>query len=88
VANRLGFALQLGALRYLGFCPKDVVDAPKLVIEYVANQLGTPAGCLDEYGSRSQTLRPPSPWRRWTRQSGESGWPNGTRPSWRRTTRR
>jgi TnpA family transposase len=53
--NRLGFALQLGALRYLGFCPKDVATAPRPVVAYVAEQLGTPADCLKEYGSRSQT---------------------------------
>lgn len=31
--NRLGFALQLGALRYLGFCPKDVAN-----VTFVAEQ--------------------------------------------------
>src|SRR5262249_59097830 len=28
-ANRLGFALQLGALRYLGFSPDDLSTAPE-----------------------------------------------------------
>ena len=28
-ANRLGFALQLGALRFLGFCPDDLCAAPE-----------------------------------------------------------
>jgi hypothetical protein len=27
-ASRLGFALQLGTLRYLGFCPDDLGSAP------------------------------------------------------------
>jgi len=27
-ANRLGFALQLGAFRHLGFCPHDLTAAP------------------------------------------------------------
>jgi hypothetical protein len=53
--NRMGFALQLGALRYLGFCPKDVGNAPRPVITFVAEQLGTAPLDLAEYGQRSQT---------------------------------
>jgi hypothetical protein len=38
--NRLGFALQIGILRYLGFCPDDLMTIPLSVIQYVASQLG------------------------------------------------
>jgi len=37
--NRLGFALQLCALRYLGFAPDDLSSAPDHVVAYVAQQL-------------------------------------------------
>jgi hypothetical protein len=42
-------------LRYLGFCPKDVGNAPRPVITFVAEQLGTAPLDLAEYGQRSQT---------------------------------
>lgn len=38
--NRLGFALQLCALRYLGFAPDELTTAPAAVVTYVAEQLG------------------------------------------------
>jgi hypothetical protein len=38
--NRLGLALQLCTLRYLGFCPDELKMIPTAVITYVANQLG------------------------------------------------
>jgi hypothetical protein len=38
-ANRLGFALQLGALRYQGFSPDDLSTAPAAVVAFVAQQL-------------------------------------------------
>src|ERR1700676_4020881 len=34
--NRLGFALQLCGLRYLGFCPDDFVTPPPAAITFVA----------------------------------------------------
>ncbi len=37
--TRLGFALQLCALRYLGFVPNDLAKAPSSALEYVAEQL-------------------------------------------------
>ena len=38
-ANRLGFALQLGTLRFLGFCPDDLRATPDAVVTFVAEQL-------------------------------------------------
>src|SRR5262249_35844974 len=54
-ANRLGFALQLGALRFLGFCPDDLGTVPEAVVAFVARQLDVAPGGLARYGRRGQT---------------------------------
>src|SRR5688572_25924245 len=54
-ANRLGFALQLCALRYLGFAPDDLTTAPYAVLAYVAQQLDIAPEVLAAYGHRAQT---------------------------------
>ena len=41
--TRLGFALQLCALRYLGFAPDDLSTTPEEVLLYVARQLDVPS---------------------------------------------
>src|SRR5262245_19803138 len=53
--TRLGFALQLCALRYLGFAPDDLQTAPAAAIDYVAQQLGEASQVLATYGARSPT---------------------------------
>lgn len=53
--NRLGVALQLMALRYLGFCPKELNSVPTSVVNYVAKQLEVSPGILSAYGTRDQT---------------------------------
>jgi Domain of unknown function (DUF4158) len=53
--TRLGFALPLCALRYLGFAPDDLTPAPAGAGEYVAQQLGVAPQALTAYGTR----RPP-----------------------------
>src|SRR5438105_4339408 len=53
--NRLGFALQLCTLRYLGFCPDNLSTIPKNVVAFVAGQLGIKEATTDAYGSRNQT---------------------------------
>ncbi len=56
--NRLGFAVQLTALRYLGFAPDDLTTAPPRAVAYLALQLGVPAGppdALARYGEREHT---------------------------------
>ena len=55
-ANRLGFAVQLGTLRFLGAFFDDPVSVPGEVIEFVAVQLGvSDAGAFDRYASRPKT---------------------------------
>ncbi|MGL6340919.1 MAG: DUF4158 domain-containing protein [Waterburya sp.] len=53
--NLLGFALQLGTLRYLSFIPDNFPQLPLQVIEYVAQQLEVSSKVLTDYGERSQT---------------------------------
>src|SRR5215210_4402641 len=54
-AIRLGFAVSLCAVRYLGFCPEDLRAAPKAVLWYVGDQVGAPADAIERYGAREQT---------------------------------
>lgn len=55
--NRLGFALFLCCLRYLGFFPEPLSQLPAPVIEYVAVQLQVSADALSLYGKRTSTQR-------------------------------
>ena len=53
--TRVGFALQLCALRFLGFVPDDLSHSPAEVIEFVADQLQLSPGSLLAYGQRPAT---------------------------------
>jgi TnpA family transposase len=53
--TRLGFALQLCALRYLGFAPDDLSTTPEDAVLYVARQLDVPAVAIHAYGQRIKT---------------------------------
>lgn len=53
-SSRLGFALQLCALRYMGFVPKALKSVPERVLKYVAAQLQVSAAELDKYGARTR----------------------------------
>ena len=53
--NRLGFALQLCTLRYLGFCPDDLQQVLTEVVEFLAHQLQIPVESLSRYAQRTQT---------------------------------
>ncbi len=54
--NRLGFALQIGTLRFLGTFLVDPVNIPIGVITYMASQLSIPdSRCIIRYADRVQT---------------------------------
>jgi hypothetical protein len=49
--NRLGFALQLGTVRFLGTFLDNPIDVPGVVVAHVARQLAiTDRTCLRHYG--------------------------------------
>lgn len=54
--NRLGLALQLCALRHLGFFPADLRGAPPQAVAWLASQVGAGVGDLASYGARYKTL--------------------------------
>jgi len=52
--NRLGYALQLKALPYLGFVPDDLASAPSRVVAYLALQLSVPSEALSRPAARAR----------------------------------
>ena len=54
-SNRLGFALALCAVRYLGFCPEDLASVPEDAAWYVGQQIMVPPEALAGYPEREQT---------------------------------
>ena len=54
--NRLGFALQLGTVRWLGVFLPDPTDVPAVVLEYLARQLEVEdPSCVGRYLERRRT---------------------------------
>ena len=53
--NRLGYALQLSAVRYMGFVPEDLLAAPLEATVHLARQLEVSPQSLSRYGNRAQT---------------------------------
>jgi Domain of unknown function (DUF4158) len=54
-ADRLGLAVQLCTLPWLGFVPDDVAAAPPAAVARLAERLQVSAGALGRYGERGQT---------------------------------
>ena len=54
--NRLGFALQLCTLRFMGFVPEELTRIPPAVVEYVAEQIGVEPHVV-KYGPAEEKLR-------------------------------
>ncbi|MBA3789574.1 Tn3 family transposase [Patescibacteria group bacterium] len=53
--QRLGFALLLCSLRYLGFFPQNLLTAPDNMIHYLAEQTDCDVEAIMSYGQRSDT---------------------------------
>ena len=53
--HRLGVALQLCTMRYLGFCPPAIHEAPMETVSHLAGQLGVSPHVLQAYGTRRMT---------------------------------
>ena len=53
--KRLGAALQLCTVRYLGFCPADLHTASSDVTTFLASQLQVDPSALHAYGTRRMT---------------------------------
>ena len=54
--NRLGFALQLATVRYLGTFLADPLDVPREVVDYLSQQLEvTDPSCVKRYTRRAKT---------------------------------
>ena len=53
--NRLGLAVALCALRFLGFVPDDIASIPDEALGFVARQVDAAAHELLSYGARAQT---------------------------------
>lgn len=54
-SSRLGFALQLGSVRFLGVFLNDPTRVPGEVVDYVAEQVGAPSSALEGYLERRPT---------------------------------
>lgn len=55
--DRLGMALLLCSLRYLGYFPTSINHTPENVVAFVANQLQLSPFVLDDYADRDETRR-------------------------------
>ena len=56
--NRLGFAAQLGTVRFIGAFPSEIAEVPPVVLNALARQLdGTPVAGLDDYWGGRQRWR-------------------------------
>jgi len=54
-ADRLGIAVQLATLPWLGFVPDEVGSAPAAAVARLGERLGLEPGALRGYGKRAQT---------------------------------
>jgi TnpA family transposase len=53
--NRLGFAVQLCVLRYLGWTLSDIKEMPVQVLRYIAKQINADVESFASYGEREAT---------------------------------
>jgi len=93
--NRLGYALQLCTLRFMGFVPDDLRSAPPDAVAFVAHQLAVDPHVLAAYGARRRPGKIiSSPSRRISAIARSAGttsarWPIGSSSGpWNTTSRR
>lgn len=55
-ANRLGYALQLCSVRFLGFVPNNLQSAPEEAVSFLADQLVISPSVFADYGNRVKTI--------------------------------
>jgi hypothetical protein len=55
-ANRLGFAVHLGLLRFPGRTLADVPEIPERVVEHIAQQVDVDPALFAQYGERDNTI--------------------------------
>src|ERR1700674_4935275 len=55
-ANRLGFAVHLGLLRFPGRTLAGVPEIPERVVEYIAQQVDVEPAVFEQYGERDNTI--------------------------------
>ncbi|MEM8967177.1 MAG: DUF4158 domain-containing protein [Bacteroidota bacterium] len=53
--NRLGYALQLCIVRFLGFVPSDLLSPSEEIVTFLADQLVISSIVIADYGSRVKT---------------------------------
>jgi Domain of unknown function (DUF4158) len=63
-ADRLGLAIALCTLPWLGFVPDDVASAPPAAMARLADQLGVDPDMIRSYGRRAKTGQTICGWRR------------------------
>lgn len=61
-SERLGLAVTLCTLPWLGFLPDEVPSAPQVAVERLAGQLGVDQGELRSYGRRAKAGFVPARW--------------------------
>ena len=54
-ADRLGLAVQLATLPWLGFVPDEVTAAPPVAVARLADRMGLDPAVLEGYGQRAHT---------------------------------
>ena len=92
--NRLGLAVSLCALRFLGFVPDDIASVPDEALVFVAGQVDAAPHELLAYGARAQSaaITSSSPWRIWTGDAPTTATASASRSGYRSapwsTTRR
>jgi TnpA family transposase len=69
--NKLGFAIQLCTVRFLGAFLSNPIEVPDTVVRYLAAQLGVDPGTSTAYAERAQTHREHAIRARWLTRTAD-----------------